>query len=369
MCAGNRCVAAPIRAKKSLLEGLVVKFTTITGKTTAEGSRAAVGNPRPIHAAATAMKAGFVVPPIIRGYTLRTFVESHSPENRYSDVADWLQLSPLVEVQKNLRLLRRDVKAAAESTTEQDRVAGLLRTETAQAVQAWDDAAVLGFINASVIAPLDPALTLTTLAAGDEGYVEVGKRVEAEEKRVGLAGLKQIRNSVVALWQKTVPEDGGDAELSGAIAAFGKALAVKADAKATEADERGKAAGTVFRSVWKEAEKLFADVATAPDAWPPRSSPSSKATNKARSLTCSRGTTPPPCDRDTAYPEATPAAEARLVNPRPPRNGGQPTRPGVVQHGRGQQASGLRPGLPEGPRRLCRGESEGTRFRHTEQDG
>ena len=246
----------------------VVKFTTSTGKTKAEGSRAAVGNPRPIHAAATAMKAGFVVPPIIRGYTLRTFVESHSPENRYNDVADWLQLSPLVEVQKNLRLLRRDVKAAAESTTEQDRIAGQLRTETAQAVHAWDDAAVLGFINSSVIGPLDPSLTLTTLAAGDEGYVEVGKRVEAEEKRVGLAGLKQIRNSVVALWQKTVPEDGGDAIVSGAIAAFGKALAVQADAKATEADERDKAAGTVFRSVWKEAEKLFADVAAAPDACP-----------------------------------------------------------------------------------------------------
>ena len=246
----------------------VVKFTTITGNMTAEGSRAAVGNPRPIHAAATAMNAGFVVPPIIRGYTLRTSVGTHSPENRYSDVADWLQLSPLVEVQKNLRLLRRDVKAAAESTTEQDRVDGLLRTETGQAVQAWDDAAVLGFINASVIALLDPALTLTTLVAENEGYVEVGKRVEAEEKRVGLAGLKLIRNSIVALWQKAVPEDGGDAEFFGAIAAFGKALAEKADAKATEADERDKAAGTVFRSVWKEAEKLFADFATAPDACP-----------------------------------------------------------------------------------------------------
>ncbi|MEC5325490.1 AAA family ATPase [Aurantimonas sp. A3-2-R12] len=246
----------------------VVKFTTITGKTTAEGSRTAVGNPRPIHAAATAMKAGFVVSPIIRGYTLRTFVETHSPENRYSDVAGWLQLSPLVEVQKNLRLLRRDVKAAAESASEQISLADLLRAETAQAVQAWDDAAVLGFINASVIAPLDPGLTLTALVAEDQGYVEVGKRVEAEEKRVGLAGLKQIRNSVVALWQKTIPEDGGDAEFSGAIAAFDKALAAQADAKATEADERDKAAGTVFRSVWKEAEKLFADDATAPNACP-----------------------------------------------------------------------------------------------------
>lgn len=244
----------------------MVKFATITGKTTVEGSRTATGNLRPIHAAATAMKAGFVVSPIIRGYTLRTFVETHSPENRYSDVASWLQLSPLVEVQKNLRLLRRDVKAAAESTTEQVRLAGLLRTETAQAVQAWDDATVLGFV--SVIAPLDPELTLAALSAEDEGYIEVGNRVEAEEKRLGLASLKQIRNSLIALWQKLVPDDGGDAKYSGAIESFDKALSALADAKATEVVERDKAAGTVFRSVWKEAEKLFADDATAPHACP-----------------------------------------------------------------------------------------------------
>ena len=34
-------------------------------------------------------------------------------ETRYSDVVSWLQLSPLVEVQKNLRQLRREIKAAA----------------------------------------------------------------------------------------------------------------------------------------------------------------------------------------------------------------------------------------------------------------
>ncbi|AHM05765.1 hypothetical protein roselon_03510 [Roseibacterium elongatum DSM 19469] len=245
-----------------------VRFTTITGKTISEGSRSAAGNPRPIHAAATAMKAGFVVPPIIRGYTLRAFVETHSPENRYNDVADWLQLSPLVDVQKNLRLLRRDVKAAAESTTEKERLATLLRTETAQAVQAWDEVAVLSFINKSIIAPLDPALMLTALSAEDESFVEIGKRVEAEEKRVGLAGLKLIRSSVAALWQKTVPENGGDVKLTGAIADFEKALAAQADAKATEADERDKASGAVFRSVWTEAEKLFAEDSTAPDSCP-----------------------------------------------------------------------------------------------------
>ncbi|MGE4306066.1 MAG: AAA family ATPase [Novosphingobium sp.] len=245
-----------------------VKFTTINGKVTTEGSRTAVGNQRPIHAAATAIKAGFVVAPIIRGYTLRTFVEEHKAETRYSDVVSWLQLSPLVEVQKNLRLLRREVKAAAESTSEQVRLAGLLRTETAQAVQVWDDAAVLDFINTNVIGPLDPSLTLAALDAADAGYLEVGKRVEAEEKRVGLAGLRQIRNSVTALWQKTVPEDGGDLEYSGAIAAFENALSLLGDATAAEADERDKAAGTVFRSVWKEAEKLFAEGASTPEECP-----------------------------------------------------------------------------------------------------
>lgn len=245
-----------------------VKFTTINGKVTTEGSRAAVGNPRPIHAAATAMKAGFVVAPIIRGYTLRTFVEEHKAETRYSDVVSWLQLSPLVEVQKNLRLLRREVRAAAESATEQVRLTGLLRTETAQAVQVWDDDAVLDFINTNVIGPLDPSLTLAALDATDAGYLQVGKRVEAEEKRVGLAGLRQIRNSVTALWQKTVPEDGGDLKYSGAIAAFKNALSVLADATATEADERDKAAGTVFRPVWKEAEKLFAEGASTPEECP-----------------------------------------------------------------------------------------------------
>lgn len=246
----------------------VVKFTTIAGKVKTEGNRTAVGNLRPIHAAATAMKAGFVVAPIIRGHTLRTFVEEQKAETRYSDVVSWLQLSPLVEVQKNLRLLRREVKAGAESTTEQVRLAGLLRTETAQTVQAWDDAAVLDFINTNVIGPLDPSLTLAALDPADAGYLEVAKRVEAEEKRVGLAGLRQIRNSVTALWQKTVPEDGGDLEYSGAIAAFEDALSVLADAAATEADERDKAAGTVFRSVWKEAEKLFAEGAPAPEECP-----------------------------------------------------------------------------------------------------
>lgn len=68
-------------------------------------------------------------------------------------------------------------------------------------------------------------------------------------------------------------------------------------------------------------------------------------------------------------PETTFAAETRLVDPGPPGDGGQPMRPGVVQHGRRQQASGMRLGLPEGPGRFCRRKGEGARLGHPGKTG
>lgn len=246
----------------------MVKFSTVTGREINEGSRAASGNQRPIDATATAMKANFVVSPIIRGYKLRTFVETQTPEQRYSDVAAWLQLTPLVEVQKNLRQLRREVNAASQSTTEQTRLTQLLRTETENELQDWDNDAVLDFINTSIVAPLDPSLTLAALRIEDTGYTEITRRIEAEEKRIGLAGLRQIRNAVLALWQKIEPDDGSNPRCTGAIATFDAGLAALADAKTNEAEKRGEAAGVIFLSVWREAEALFADDASAPSVCP-----------------------------------------------------------------------------------------------------
>ncbi len=245
-----------------------VKFATVTKKVVAEGHRVAAGNDRPIHATAVAMQRALVVSPIVRGYTLRTFVETHKPETRYAEIAGWLQLTPLVEVQKNLRALRKDVKAASESQVELTRLDGEVCKQTAQAIQKWDDAAVLAHINSAVIAPLDDTLTFAILAASELAYAEVAKRVEAEENRIGLAGLKQVRAAAAALWLETKEEVDGDPVVSGAIPSFEGALAVLIDANALEADERDKAAGTVFRAVWKEAEALFADDGTAPEVCP-----------------------------------------------------------------------------------------------------
>ncbi|MEO1089001.1 MAG: AAA family ATPase [Pseudomonadota bacterium] len=246
----------------------MVKFATKTGKVIAEGSRAASGNQRKMPSTATAMNASFAADPIIRGHTLRTFVENQSPETRYSDVASWLQLAPLVEVQRNLRLLRRDVRAAAESTAEQSRLNETLRTEAAQDIPEWNDAVIVDFVNTKVIAPLDPSVMFVALNKDDIAYAELKKRAEAEEKQVGLAGLKQIRNAAAALWLSSISEKGGDPIITGAIADFDAALEVLANAQDLEATERDNAADTVFHAVWKEAEPLFADDATAPDDCP-----------------------------------------------------------------------------------------------------
>lgn len=97
-----------------------------------------------------------------------------------------------------LRLLRREVKAAAESTTEKVRLAGLLRTESARAVQAYGNVAVIDAIRANVIASLEPALAPAALEAADVGKLDVGKRSRPRRKGRALAGPRQIRNSVTS---------------------------------------------------------------------------------------------------------------------------------------------------------------------------
>jgi len=91
-----------------------VEIGVVKGTTVATGARPATGSRRPIPAIAGAVNACFVISPIIRGHALRNFVENHSAEDRYTDVASWLQLGSLADVQKNLRVLRAQIKAAAE---------------------------------------------------------------------------------------------------------------------------------------------------------------------------------------------------------------------------------------------------------------
>jgi len=272
---GQRAInnqAGPVALAHNLAEeskiAPAVTIGVVWGKDAATGSRSATGAKRPIPTVATTVKACFVVPPIIRGHALRTFVEVHTPEQRYTDVANWLQLGPLVEVQKNIRALRTQVKAAAEDETALRRVDTQLAKETTQAVKAWDAAAVLAYANTSVLAPLDAALALGALAAGDRAYLELEARAKAEENKIGLAGLRQIRNAAAALWAEATDADSGETVIRGVVPTFDAAVRMLSAAEIKEAEERGKAANTVFQALWKAAEPLFADGVPAPDVCP-----------------------------------------------------------------------------------------------------
>ncbi|WP_225143656.1 MULTISPECIES: AAA family ATPase [unclassified Bradyrhizobium] len=245
-----------------------VTIGVVSGKDATNGSRAAAGAKRPIPAVAATLNACFAVPPIIRGHALRTFVEIHTPEQRYTDVANWLQLGPLVEVQKNIRALRTQVKAASEDGTALQRADTQLARETAQVVKAWDSVEILAYANTSVLAPLDAALVLVALTAGDPAYIELKVRAKAEENKIGLAGLRQISNAAAALWSEVTDAESGKTVVSGAIPTFDAALGALSAAVAEEAEERGKAASTMFQALWKAAEPLFAEGVPAPAVCP-----------------------------------------------------------------------------------------------------
>jgi len=131
---GNRTVqtkAGPVALAHNGAEAAKVKPEVLiellqAGKI-AKASRPAAGTKRPRPDAVTAAKVQFMVDPIIRGYTLRFFVEEQTPEDRYKAVATWLDLSPLVEVQKSLRALRMAVKAEAEDQKPIERLNAALK--------------------------------------------------------------------------------------------------------------------------------------------------------------------------------------------------------------------------------------------------
>lgn len=112
------------------------------------------------------------------------------------------------------------MKTAAEDEATLRRVDSQLGKETGQMVKSWDDAAVLAHANASVLAPLDATLALGAVAAGDPAYIVLEARAKAEENKIGLAGLRQIRNATVALWSETRDTENGAIVVTGAVPRF-----------------------------------------------------------------------------------------------------------------------------------------------------
>ena len=264
--AGPAALAHNLAAEANITPSVTISM--ISGKDHACGSRAATGADRAMPAVGTTLNTLFNVSPIIRGHELRRFVEAHTPEQRYADIANWLQLGPLVEVQKNIRALRMQVKAASEDKSELQRMDTQLARETTQLVRVWEEAPMLTYVNESILAPLDPALTLTALATVDPAYVALEARVEDEASKIGIAGLRQIRNAAAALRVGTTNEESGEVVISGAIPALDEAVVALSRSTTKEEEERAKSANAAFQTLWNVAEPFFAEDAPALDVCP-----------------------------------------------------------------------------------------------------
>lgn len=254
--AGVSALAHHLADERKIAAGVSTAFRR--GTEESEGNRGVAGK-RLRAPAATAVQAQFLVDPIIRGHALRSFVESQTAEQRYESVATWLQLGPLVNAQRNLRSLRRGIKAASEDETPFTSINSQLSKETDQVVQAWNANSLLVYVNDVVIAPLDSHLRFSGLTQDDPAYVTLSERAQAEEKRLGLEGMRQIRNALAALYEVVDDLDTGQLAPQGFIVTFSAAVAAKAETAKAFAAERAAAAEAAFSAVWKEAEPLFAD--------------------------------------------------------------------------------------------------------------
>ena len=223
-----------------------------------EGSRNAVGSARPRPPIADAVQACFTVNPLVRGHELRGFVENQTAEERYEYVARSLQLGPFVDIQRNLRALRQHAKAAAEDQAALGRVDTQLARRSASAVKAWDDAAVLAYAK-TILSPLDDSLSLKSLDRTDPAFVTVKDRARAEEKQIGVEGLRQIRRTAAVLYDEKKGPISGDTDTIGLLPKFAETVDAQEAAKSAEAAERNTAANAVFAELWKTAEPLFAE--------------------------------------------------------------------------------------------------------------
>ena len=69
-----------------------------------------IASGKPVPEAAGLVLSATKVPFVIHGYELRGFVEA-TAETRYREIASWFSLEPLLAIQRNLRILQRNVQS------------------------------------------------------------------------------------------------------------------------------------------------------------------------------------------------------------------------------------------------------------------
>jgi len=202
---------------------------------------------------------------ILRGHELRKFVEETSHE-RYLELVKWFGLEPLLQIQRNLHSLRREVKKKVDSKADyNERIRDIGRI-TGGRVGNWDEATVCQWLNETLVSKLDNSLSVTALADSDPCYQIVKERKQAEDKKVGLTQLGQF---VVAIGRlKRFTDDEETAAAKEAITEFESAVKSHAAALRKEDEERSLAREAVFEKVWAAARGVFDNDKIVLDACP-----------------------------------------------------------------------------------------------------
>lgn len=242
-----------------------VELTAHINGAESTGKRLASGSKRTRPAVSKQIAEALIADPIVRGHKLRSFVETETPEQRYESVSRWLRLTPLVAAQRHLRALRQRVKAAAESDAELQAVDRRLKKVTGGVVSEWDQAAILTYITER-LSGADDSLKPETLSKTDQWYGEVARRALIESERLGLEGLRQIRESLSNL--VTLDPDTEVVSKECHAGAFSSTAAAYDEALRIEERERASAADTLLTELLTEAEKAFRDPEAAPVTCP-----------------------------------------------------------------------------------------------------
>ena len=231
-----------------------IEFSFREGADKFGDSRAVTQYGSPLPAAADRVRPCCVVPFIIRGYELRAFVGDQTPEKRYEEIVAWFGLLPLLTIQRNLRILRRQVKQRAEFTTDrQERLRDLSRI-SGNALTEWDEANVCNWLNEQVLTRLDSTLTIGAFSAGDTGYQELKTRKALEDETLGITSLKRVLTKLETLYK---PSPNQAEKAGGAIVTFENAVSAYSAAASKEAEERAKASQAAFGSVWAAAKNIL----------------------------------------------------------------------------------------------------------------
>jgi hypothetical protein len=142
-----------------------------------------------------------------------------------------------------------------------------LAKKVANSVTASNEAAVLAYAN-SILALLDKRLSLNSLGRTDPSFISVQNRAKAEERQLGLEGLRQVRRTAAVLYEENADPEGGDSLPTGLLVDFSAAVGAHAEATAAETAERNAAANAAFADLWSIAEPLFSEGKPAPETCP-----------------------------------------------------------------------------------------------------